>query len=108
MNKMDFRAIEIIPGNDCNCELSRLAGKRMLYSEVLELLSSSHSTCDCKFKHYDDRRHQADRRRFDVDNLAVSPQVRTRPYGRRAVDIHNRARDRFAKQRMEATFTALQ
>ena len=108
MKNIAFRAVEIIPGNDCNCALSRLAGKLMLYSEIQELLTYSNETCSCKFKHFDDRRHKSERRRFDVDNLAMNPHRRTRPYGRRTVDIHNRARDRFAKQRMEGTITALQ
>ena len=98
MNNIDFRAIEIIPGNDCNCALSKLAGKRMLYSEVLELFTLR-SNCSCTFKHYDDRRHQYDRRKFDIEDLTSNPNSRTRPYGRRIVDIHNRARDRFAKER---------
>lgn len=108
MNNLKFRAIEIIPGKDCNCALSKHAGKRVLYSEVLELLKSSQSTCSCTFKHYDDRRDTIERRKFDTESLTSNPHVRTRPYGRRAVDIHNRARDLFAKVRMEATFTALQ
>ena len=102
MKKLDFRAVEIIPGNDY-CALAKLAGKRMLYSEVLEVFTSSHSSCSCTFKHYDDRRHKNDRRKFDVDNLAINTHGRTRPYGRRAVDIHNRARDRFSKLRMDGT-----
>ncbi|RKZ94900.1 MAG: hypothetical protein DRQ46_09220, partial [Gammaproteobacteria bacterium] len=95
MKNLDFRAIEIILGNDGHCALSGHAGKRMLYSDVLELITSSHSSCSCTFKHYDDRRQKGDRRKFDVDNLAINTHGRTRPYGRRAVDIHNRARDRF-------------
>lgn len=108
MNNLNYRAIEIIPGNNCNCALSKHAGKRILYSEVLELFTSSHSHCSCTFKHYEDRRHIGDRRKFDTENLTSNPHGRTRPYGRRVVDIHNRARDRFTKIRMEATFTALQ
>ena len=107
MNSINFRAIEIIPGNDCNCELSKLAGMRVLYSEVLELFTGSNSNCSCTFKHFDDRRHKLDRRKFDSDDLVSNSNVRTRPYGRRAVDIHNRSRDRFVKQREEGSFTAL-
>lgn len=108
MKTSDYRAVEIIPSDNCNCALSRLAGKLMLYSEIHELLTNPHSTCSCKFKHFDDRRHKVERRRFDVDNLEMKPHRRAQPYGRRAVDIHNRARDRFTKQRMEASSTALQ
>ena len=99
MNNIDFRAIEIIPGNECNCALSKLAGKRVLYSEVIDLFTSVQSNCSCTFKHYDDRRRKYDRRKFDIDDLTSNPNSRTRPYGRRAVDIHNRSRDRFAKKR---------
>jgi len=106
MKNIDYRAIEIISGNNCNCELSKHVGKRMLYSEVLGLLTSSHSTCSCTFKHCDDRRHIGERRKFNIDNLASDLHNRTQPYGRRVVDIHNRARDRFATTRMEATFAA--
>lgn len=105
---LNYRAIDIIPGKECNCPLSKHAGKRVLYSEVLELLKSSQSTCSCTFKHYEDRRHSVERRKFDTESLTSHSQVRTRPYGRRAVDIHNRSRDRFIKVRMEATFAALQ
>ena len=108
MNNLNYRAIEIIPGKDCNCALSKHAGKRILYSEVLELFSGSHSSCSCTFKHYEDRRYLSDRRKFNIDNLTLNPHGRTLPYGRRAIDIHNRARDRFAERRIEATFTALQ
>lgn len=102
MNNVNFRAIEVISGGNCNCALTKYAGKRMLYSEVLELFTDLHSNCSCTFKHYDDRRHLSDRRKFDADSLTANPHGRTRPYGRRVVDIHNRARDRFAKQRMES------
>lgn len=105
MSNLNYRAIEVIPGKDCNCTLSKHAGKRMLYSDILELLESSQPSCSCIFKHYEDRRHISDRRKFDVDNLTSNPHGRTRPYGRRVVDIHNRARDPFSKRRMEATFT---
>jgi len=108
MNRISFHAIEVIPGNDCNCPLSKLAGKRVLYSEVLELFTSSNLSCGCTFKHFDDRRHKFDRRRFDSDDLTSSSHNRTRPYGRRAVDIHNRSRDQFAEQRLERTLSALQ
>jgi hypothetical protein len=104
----NYRAIEIIPGQSCNCPLSKHAGKRVLYSEVIELLKSSQSTCSCTFQHYDDRRHLADRRTFDIDSVAANTHGRTRPYGRRQADIHNRARDPFTKIRMRATFEALQ
>ena len=107
MSNLNYRAIDIIPGKDCNCELSKHAGKRMLYSEVLELLKSSQSPCSCTFKHYADRRDSVERRTFDTDSVASNPHDRTQPYGRRAVDIHNRARDLFAKIRIEATYTAL-
>jgi hypothetical protein len=106
MNTIDFRAIEIIPGNNCKCALSKLAGTRVLYNDVLKLFNSSHSNCNCTFKHFDDRRHKLDRRKFDGDDLTSNSNVRTRPYGRRAVDIHNRSRDRFAKQRLEGSFAA--
>jgi len=105
MNNLNYRAIDIIPGNGCNCALSKHAGERMLYSEVLELFTNS--TCSCTFKHYNDRRHIGERRNFDAESLISNPHGRTRPYGRRVVDIHNRARDQFAKIRMETTFTAL-
>lgn len=100
MNNLNYRAIEIIPGKNCNCALSKYAGKRVLYSEVLELLKNSQSTCSCTFQHYDDRRHTVERRKFDTDSLTSNPHRRTRLYGRRVVDIHNRARDRFAKVRI--------
>jgi len=110
MSNLNYRAIEIIPGNNCNCALSKHAGKRMLYSEVLDLLppSDPNSSCSCTFKHYDDRRHIGERRTFNIDKPTSNPHGRTRPYGRRVVDIHNRARDHFAKARTEATFIALQ
>ena len=108
MNSLNYRAIEIIPGKDCNCALSKHAGKRMLYSEVLELSTSLLSTCSCTFKHYKDRRHISERRKFGIESLTSNPHGRIRAYGRRVVDIHNRARDHFAKVRMEATLTALQ
>ena len=97
MNTFNYQAIEIIPGKDCNCALSKYAGKRMLYSEVLELSTGLLSTCSSTFKHYEDRRQTCDRRKFDTDNLSLNPYGRTRIYGRRVVDIHNRSRDRFAK-----------
>jgi len=106
MNNLNYRAVEIISGNNCNCALSKYAGKRMLYSEVLELLTSTDSRCSCTFKHYDDRRHIGERRKFDTYNLTSNPHGRTRLYGRRVVDIHNRARDPFAKMRMEVTLAA--
>jgi hypothetical protein len=108
MNNLDYRAIEIIPGKNCSCALSKQAGKRVLYSEVLELLKNSQSNCSCTFHHYDDRRHTVERRKFDTASLISNFHGRTHPYGRRLVDIHNRARDPFTKIRMEATFTASQ
>lgn len=107
MNNINYRAMEIIVGGNCNCVLSKHAGKRMLYSEVLELLKNSNSSCSCTFKDFEDRRHKADRRKFDTDSLTSDANGRTMPYGRRVVDIHNRSRDRFANVRMEATLTAL-
>lgn len=103
---MNYQAIEIIAGEGCNCGLSKLAGKRMLNSDIIDLFTNSR--CSCTFKHYKDRRHIADKRRFDIDYPATNPQARTRPYGRRVVDIHNRARDRFAERRLEESFVALQ
>jgi len=103
---LNYQAIEVIPRKNCDCALSKYAGKRMLYSEISELLDST-CTC-CTFKHYEDRRHISDRRRFNIDNLTSNPHGRTRPYGRRAVDIHNRSRDRFAKRRIEETLVLLQ
>jgi len=110
MNSLNYQAIEVIPGKDCNCALSKHAGKRMLCSEVLELLGSTllGPTCSCTFKHYEDRRHLIDRRKFNIESLTSNSHGRTHPYGRRAVDIHNRSRDRFTKRRMEATFVELQ
>ena len=108
MDKISFRAIEVIPGNDCNCALSKLAGKRVLYSEVIELFTSSNSNCSCTFKHFEDRRRKYDRRKFGSDDLTSNSHGRTRIYGRRVVDIHNRSRDRFSKQKAEETFTTLQ
>jgi len=110
MNKTDFRAIEIIPGKDCHCALSKHAGERMLCSEVLELLTDSHSysSCSCVFKHYEDRRKKGDRRQFTVEQPAANIHQRTRPYGRRVVDIHNRSRDQFAQQRQESSQPRLQ
>lgn len=107
MNSINFRAIEIIPGNGGNCELSKLAGKRILYREVRELFSCSHLSCSCTFKHYNDRRHQYDRRKFDIHDLTSNSNIRARPYGRRTVDIHNRSRDRSAKLREDETITIL-
>jgi len=103
-----YRAIDIILGKNCNCELSRLAGKRMLSSKVIELFTSSRSRCDCTFRNYDDRRHLSDKRKFDAENVKSNPHNRTKPYRRRVVDIHNRSRDRFTNERMGPTFTALQ
>jgi len=108
VNNLDYRAIEVIPGNNCNCALSKYAGKRILYSKVLELFTGSDINCSCTFKHYEDRRHINDRRKFDIDNFILNPHGRVQHYGRRVVDIHNRARDRFAKMRMEVTSRALQ
>jgi hypothetical protein len=104
MNKNDFRATEIIAGKNCNCELSKHAGKRMLVTEVQSLIAHSdfYTNCTCTFKHYSDRRSNIDRRKFDVKTIASSKQQRTRPYGRRAIDIHNRARDRFISERLQA------
>jgi hypothetical protein len=108
MKILKYRAIEIIPGKGCNCGLSKHAGKRMLYSEVLKLFTATNSSCSCTFKHYEDHRHLSDRRKFDTKSLTSNPHGRTRPYGRRVVDVHNRSRDHFAKISMEVTFTALQ
>lgn len=108
MTNLHYRAIDIIPGKDCDCPLSKLAGKRILSSEVIELLTTPPSKCSCTFKHYDDRRHMTDRRKFDAESLKSNPHGRTRPYGRRVVDIHNRSRDQFAKVRIETTFPAMQ
>jgi hypothetical protein len=108
MNSIDFRAIEIIPGIDCDCALSKLAGMRVLYNDVLKLFTSSHSNCSCTFKHFDDRRHNIDKRKFDSDDLTLNSNRRTCRYGRRAIDIHNRSRDRFATQRVQGPFIALQ
>jgi len=82
MSDSNYRAIEVIPGKYCNCALSKHAAKRMLYSDILNLLESSQPTCSCTFKHYEDRRHISDRRKFDVDNLTSNPHGRTQPYGR--------------------------
>jgi hypothetical protein len=103
----NYRGLEIIVGDNCNCVLSKHAGKRMLYSEVLELLKNSNSACSCTFKHFKDRRHKFDKRKFDADSLTSDADRRTMPYGRRVVDIHNRSLDRFADVRMETTLTAL-
>jgi len=100
VRNLKYRAIEIIKGDNCNCALSKYAGQRMLYSKFIELFESSHLNCNCTFKHYDDRRHNFDRRNFDIDNLTSNIHGRTRYYGRRIVDIHNRARDRLAKIRI--------
>lgn len=99
MSNLNYRAIEIIQGNNCNCGLSDHTGKRMLYSKFIELFESSHLNCNCTFKHYDERRHNFDRRNFDIEKLTSNIHGRTLYYGRRIVDIHNRARDRFAKRR---------
>jgi len=110
MNNLNYRAIEIISGNNCNCVLSKHTGKRMLYSEVLELLTSSHSTstCSCTFKYYEDRRDIGERRKFDIDNLTSNLHNRSRPYGRRVVNIHNRARDRRGFTRYSKTIQSSQ
>jgi hypothetical protein len=101
MNNLNYRAMKIIVGNNCNCVLSKHTGKRLLYSEVLELLKNYNSVCSCTFKHFKDQRQ------FDRDNLTLEPHGRTIPYGRQVVDIHNRARDPFVNVRTGTTFTAL-
>lgn len=103
---MNYQAIEVVAGKDCNCALSKLAGKRLLYNDVLDLFTNSR--CSCTFKHYKDRRHIGDKRRFGIVQPIPNHQSRAKPYGRRVVDIHNRARDRFAERRMEEAFVALQ
>lgn len=107
MNTLDYGAIAIIPGENCHCELSKHANKRVLYSEVTELLKISQSICSCSFRHYEDRRHTVERRTFNAETLTSNPHQRARPYGRRLVDIHNRARDLFSKVRTEETFALL-
>lgn len=104
MNQTDFRATEIIAGEDCTCPLSKHAGKRMLFQEVQSLIESSdlHSTCTCTFKHFADRRTHIDRRKFDIKSTSFANKVRKMPYGRRAIDIHNRARDHFINERLQA------
>lgn len=93
----DYRAIEVIPGKNCSCDLSKLGGKRILLSDMDRLISqaSFYPHCTCTFKHYSDRRSGHDRRNFNLINtLTTYAKVRTRPYGRRSADIHNRSRDR--------------
>lgn len=96
MNRQDYRAIEVIPGRNCSCPLSKLAGKRMLYTDIAELLNHSafYPHCTCTFKHYADRRQGIDRRNFETQDINKTGQIRNMPYGRRTADIHNRARDR--------------
>jgi len=104
MKLSDFRATEIIASDNCNCSLSKHAGKRMLFNEVQSLIANSffQSNCTCTFKHYADRRTNIDRRKFDENISSFSKQMRKIPYGRRAIDIHNRARDQFVNERLQA------
>ena len=104
MNQIDFRATEIIAGDNCNCPLSKNAGKRILSQDVQSLLanSDSHTNCTCTFKHYADRRTNFDRRKFDVNNTSSANNIRKIPSGRRTIDIHNRARDHSINERLQA------
>lgn len=88
MTKHKYRALEIISG-DCNCPLSKHAGKRVLFADAELLIKTTHfySGCSCQIKHYSDRRHQRDRRQFDIQSLGANPYRRKQPFGRRTTDI---------------------
>jgi hypothetical protein len=87
MTNKDYRAIEII-SNNCTCMLSKHAGERMLltdYSKLIQMTGTDVS-CRCTFKHYDDRRSQHDRRKFDINSVILNTYRRTQPFGRRVKD----------------------
>jgi hypothetical protein len=87
MNNLDYRAVEIL-SNDCQCQLSKHSGETILLGEFNKLVHQigARQNCTCQFKHYDDRRHRADRRKLDIDNLFLNAYRRTQPFGRRVAD----------------------
>lgn len=87
MRQQDYRAIEIIKDENCDCLLSKHSGKRILMSEYHNLVKHSVSHgCRCKLRHHADRRSGRDRRDFSLEALVHNQFRRQQPFGRRQTD----------------------
>ena len=76
--KPDFRAAEIIPGNDGACAAARgLAGKRFLAKQVplIPLRDCDYPNCHCSYRRHPDRRHKS-RRASDLGGEVTSARLR--------------------------------
>jgi hypothetical protein len=53
-----WKAIAVVPGENCCEEARRCSGRRFLIPEVprLPLRDCGSPHCECKYRHYDDRR----------------------------------------------------
>lgn len=88
MRIQNYKATEI-RSSDCNCDLSKYDGKRLLESEFKALVKKVgvSRSCQCQLIHYDDRRANTDRRKLTIESVIFNGYRRNRPFGRRAVDI---------------------
>lgn len=77
-SKPDFRAAEVIPGNDGACAAAReLAGKRFLARQVpmIPLRDCDYPNCHCTYRRHRDRRHMT-RRASDLGGEVSSARLR--------------------------------
>ena len=94
--KPDFRAAEIIPGNDGACAAAKeLAGKRFLAKKVpmIPLRDCNYSNCHCTYRRHLDRRH-INRRASDLGGEVDSKRLRSSDDRRDATKSGRRASDR--------------
>jgi hypothetical protein len=90
-----FHAIKITSTKNC-CDNAREVGNRLILSNEFEkniLANCDRAQCECSFKHFTDRRQNRERRDFSKKLEVEIFAIRTHPYGRRSVDVHNMSRD---------------
>jgi hypothetical protein len=77
--RRDFRAVSIVPGDDCCRAVTHLAGKRALPGQLpsLPLPQCDAPECRCRMTTHPDRRAPLERRRRDV-KAEIEPERRDR------------------------------
>jgi len=89
VQRKDFRAVSIECGTNACGAARRLEGKRALHAQIpqVPLSQCDAESCECRYKHYNDRRSDEDRR-MEYLNMAGAGKGRTnrRDYADRRAD----------------------